>query len=124
VFKFSRYRILPLVVLMAFSALTGCGGGGGTGSSTTYTIGGTVTGLTGTGLILQDLGSDYLKISANGSFSFRTAIAATGIYSVSIASQPSDPLQTCTIANGAGTANSTVTNVLVKCVGDDSLDDV
>src|SRR5260370_36972117 len=46
-----------------------CGGGGGTGP---FTIGGTVTGLTGTGLILQDNGGDDLTLSANGAFAFKT----------------------------------------------------
>ena len=36
----------------------------------TYTIGGTVSGLTGTGLVLQDNGGNNLTVSANGSFKF------------------------------------------------------
>jgi len=40
-----------------------------------YTIGGTVSGLLGTGLVLQDNGGNNLSVSANGSFTFTTAIA-------------------------------------------------
>ncbi len=39
------------------------GGGGGAG---TFTIGGSVVGLSGTGLILQDNGGDNLAIAASG----------------------------------------------------------
>src|ERR1700746_830179 len=53
------------------------GSGSGSGSSaTTFSIGGTVTGLAGTGLILQDNGTDNLAITGNGSFTFKTAIAS------------------------------------------------
>jgi len=34
----------------------------------TFTIGGTVTGLVGTGLVLQDNAIDSLTVSANGSY--------------------------------------------------------
>ena len=117
-FKLSRYRFVLLATLIAFSALTGCGGGsGGTGSSTTYTIGGNVSGLTGTGLILRDLNSDDYSVSANGPFTFKTAVAVTGLYFVTVAQQPSTPSQTCTVANGNGTTSAMVTNVQVVCVG-------
>jgi len=52
----------------------GGGGGGGTGSGS-FTVGGTVTGLTGTGLVLQDNGGDNLAITGNGAFTFKTAVA-------------------------------------------------
>src|SRR5215831_20631647 len=64
-------------------ALASCGGGGGGGgnntppppppSATKYTIGGTVTGLSGTGLVLQDNGGDNLAVSASGPFTFATS---------------------------------------------------
>lgn len=116
--NFSRYRLVPLVLLICFSALTSCGGGSGTGSSATYSIGGEVSGLTGTGLVIQDLGSDSKAISADAPFfTFRTAVAVTGVYNVTVEAQPSNPKQTCTVANGAGTVSANVTGVLVKCIG-------
>src|SRR5208337_2983204 len=44
----------------------------------TYTIGGTVFGLAGTGLVLQDNGGSNLTVTANGSFTFSAAIASGG----------------------------------------------
>ncbi len=81
----------------------------------TYTIGGTVSGLTGTGLVLQNNGGNNLTITANGSFTFSTAITSGGAYKVTVLTQPSSPTQTCTVANGSGTATANVTNVQVAC---------
>lgn len=93
-----------------YTSSGGTGGGGGTTPATTYTIGGTVTGLSGGSVTLLNNGSDSTSVSANGSFSFSTP---TSNYSVSISSQPSG--QTCTVANGSGTASADVTNVSVTC---------
>ncbi len=56
------FFLMSLIILAGCShaittggCVTNCGGGGGTGP---FTISGTVTGLTGTGLILQDNGGD------------------------------------------------------------------
>jgi len=84
-------------------------------TTATYTIGGTVSGLAGTGLVLQDNGKDNLPISANGSFTFATPIIAGSAYSVTILSQPSNPAQTCVASNGTGTATTNVTSVQVNC---------
>jgi hypothetical protein len=78
-----------------------------------YTIGGTVTGLSGS-VTLQDNGANNLTLTANGAFTFTTAIAAAAPYAVSVLTQPSG--QTCTISNGSGTVGSAnVTNVAVAC---------
>jgi uncharacterized repeat protein (TIGR03803 family) len=104
-------------VAIAALFLVGCGSGGsGTNPPPqTYTVGGTVSGLSGTGLVLQNNGGNNLSISENGSFTFSTAIAAGGAYSVAVLTQPSNPVQTCTVANGTGIANTNVTNVQVSC---------
>jgi hypothetical protein len=87
-------------------------------STTTYTIGGTVSGLTGTGLVLQDNSGNNLALSASGSFTFITAVASGSTYSVTVLTQPSSPLQSCTVTSGSGTASANVTNVQVTCVGE------
>ena len=51
---------------VAVSCTTSTGG--------SYTVGGTVSGLSGT-VVLQDNGGDNLSVSANGSFTFATALA-------------------------------------------------
>jgi hypothetical protein len=81
----------------------------------TYTIGGTVSGLSGTGLVLQDNGGNNLSISANGGFTFTTAIASGGAYRVTVLTQPSSPAQTCGVTNGSGTASANVTSIQINC---------
>ena len=80
---------------------------------TTYTIGGTVSGLTGTGLVLQDNGGNNLSVSANGGFAFSNSVASGATYSVSVLTEPTG--QSCTVTNGSGTASANVTNVQVTC---------
>ena len=60
----------------------------------TFTIGGTVSGLnTGTSVTLLDKGSNALKVTANGSFTFTTALATGATYKVTIGTQPTGDLQ-------------------------------
>jgi len=85
-------------------------------STDTYTVGGTVSGLSGTGtVVLQNNGTDPQTIdSAQGSFTFSTAIAQGSTYAVTVQTQPET--QTCTVSNGTGTmGGSNVTNVSVTC---------
>jgi hypothetical protein len=82
-----------------------------------YTIGGAIAGLTGSGLVLQNNGGNDLAIPAAAtSFVFGVGVNAGGGYNVTVKAQPSNPSQTCTIANGTGTANGNVTSVVVNCV--------
>ena len=79
----------------------------------TYTVGGTVSGLTGT-VVLQDNGADDLSISSNGTFTFATKVADGAGYNVTVKTQPSS--QTCTASSNTGTiAGANVTNVSVVC---------
>ena len=83
--------------------------------SATYTVGGTVSGLSGT-VVLQDNGADNLSLSANGPFTFATPLAAGAAYSVTVKTNPSG--QTCTVTSGSGTiAAANITNVAVSCTG-------
>ncbi len=111
------WSLLWVVSVLALFAGCSSGGSGGTvqTQTTTYTIGGTVSGLSGSGLVLEDNGGNNTTITANGSFTFSTAIASGGAYSVTVLTQPSNPAQTCSVANGSGTASSNVTNVQVSC---------
>ena len=77
-----------------------------------YTLGGSVSGLTGT-LVLQNNGGNTVTITANGSYTF--PVAATGAYNVTVITQPAG--QTCTFTNNVGTiASASVTNISVSCV--------
>jgi hypothetical protein len=87
----------------------------GTDAASTFVVGGTVSGLAGTGLVLKN-GSETLAISANGTFTFTTAMASGAAYDVSVSSQPSSPSQTCAITRGTGTLTTAdVTDVAVAC---------
>ena len=83
-----------------------CGGG-------VYSVGGTVSGLSGT-VVLQDNGGDNLSVTASGPFTFATSLASGAAYSVTVNTNPSG--QTCTVSNGSGTvAAANVTGVAVSC---------
>lgn len=81
-------------------------------TNTTYTVGGNVSGLVGT-LVLQNNLGDDLTITADGSFTFSTAIANGTTYDVTVKNQPSG--MTCSVSNGSGTATANITNVSVSC---------
>lgn len=84
-----------------------------------YTIGGTVTGLAGSGLVLQNNAADDLTIAANGTFVFKTPIASGATFAVTVKTQPKSPAQTCTVSGGTGTvAKANVTSVVVNCAAD------
>ncbi len=82
--------------------------------TTQPTIGGTVTGLSGT-LVLEDNGADTLTLTNNGPFTFPTALTSGAQYAVTVAAPPTT--QICSISNGSGTATANVTNVAVSCSG-------
>jgi len=84
------------------------------GPGATYTIGGSVSGLTGTGLVLRNNGGDDLPVAANGAFTFTTAATQGSAYAVTVAVQPSG--QTCAVTGGSGTVNAAnVGSVQVAC---------
>jgi hypothetical protein len=83
-------------------------------TTSSFTIGGTVAGLTGTGLVLENNAANALPVAANGAFTFSAAVSSGGAYAVTVATQPIG--QTCAVANGAGTVGGgNVTNVAVTC---------
>jgi uncharacterized delta-60 repeat protein len=82
----------------------------------TFTLAGTVSGLSGSGLVLQTNTGDRVTPAANGAFAFTTPLLNGAAYSVSVATQPGNPAQVCTLTNGSGTiAAANVTNILVAC---------
>jgi hypothetical protein len=81
-------------------------------TTNSFTIGGTVNGLTGT-LTLQN-GGEMLTVTTNG-FTFTSPVLSGNTYNVMVVGQPSG--QTCSVTAGAsGTvANGNVTNVVISC---------
>lgn len=116
----SQLAALLLVTML----LAACGGGGdGSSASTatstvaatsTYTVGGSISGLTSEGLILVN-GTDTATPNASDtSFTFPTAVAAGTSYAVTVQLQP-DAVN-CTVSGGSGVVGSAnVTDVAVTC---------
>jgi len=102
-----------VLALASALMLVSCGGGGGT---STYTVGGTVSGLTSGSLVLKNNNGDDLTISANStSFTFTTAQASGAAYSVTAGTRPSR--LACDITNNTGTiAGANVTGVTITCI--------
>ncbi len=80
----------------------------------TYTVGGTVTGLAaGQSVTLLNNGGNARTVSANGTFTFTTAIASGAPYAVTVGTQLAG--KGCTVANGTGEASANVINIGIVC---------
>ena len=137
-----RNRIVSCVLLLATTlGLVSCGGGdgssgssgsggsggggsasgsgsgatGGSSSTQTFTLSGTLTGLSaGSQVVIEDNGADALTLSANGAFSFTAPVMLNGTYTVIVATQPQDA--TCTVQHGTGSGvTANVSNVVLQC---------
>jgi hypothetical protein len=85
-------------------------------TTNSYTISGSVSGLSGTGLVLQTTGGYDVSVSSNGSHTLAT-LASGSVYTITVLSQPTNPAQTCTVSSGSGTVDATnISNVAVTCV--------
>lgn len=84
---------------------------------TQFSIGGTLSGLIGSGLLLRERIAGFeARPTANGPFTIMPAQFDGSSYAVEIAAQPSNPLQVCTVANASGkVAGANVTNIAVSC---------
>jgi hypothetical protein len=115
-------RLARCTLALSVLTLAACGGGGGSPppaptppAPSTYSVGGTVSGLNGT-VLLQNNGGNDVSVSANGAFTFTTPLGAGSSYNVTVKTQPASPAQVCSVSNGAGTVSSgSVTNVSVVC---------
>src|SRR5580704_4020312 len=76
--------------------------------SNTYILSVTVSGLTGTGLVLITSGGQHLNVTGNGTVAFPNPVGLAST-TVAVASQPSTPSQTCQVASqGKPNANSVI----------------
>jgi Lactonase, 7-bladed beta-propeller len=90
---------------------------GGTASAPPqYTLGGRVSGLSGSGLVLANNTGETLNVGDDESFTFKTTFPRGSPYYVVVLSQPSSPTQTCVATNSSGTMEaSNVTSIMVAC---------
>ena len=84
--------------------------------NTPYSLGGTITGLTGTGLVLANGAATVSPVAGSTTFTFTTQVGNSLPYGVTVLAQPTG--QTCSVtANGTGyMGTAAVTNVAVTCV--------
>lgn len=112
-------QLLLAFLAAASLSFSGCGSGSSIHHSIpatqSYNIAGTVTGLSGSGLVLEVNGGNNLPVSANGSFAFTTPISSGDAYMVTILTQPSNPAQSCIVLNPGGVAGSSMSSVQVTC---------
>jgi hypothetical protein len=120
-------RLAGTACAAAALSLAACSGGVSTTDTpgaVPFTVGGTVTGLAGAGLVLQNNGGDSLKVPASGSFVFPTTLITGNSYLVSVSSQPTSPDQTCVVANGSGiVADGNITTIAIQCANKTSATD-
>lgn len=130
---------VPFYILVSCLFIVGCGGGGSTSTpaqpsanvaqsvlasssssasvaESAYIIGGTISGLVGSGLVLQNNNGDDIAINGDGNFSFPTKLANKKTYDVRVKTRPATPAQTCRIENYKGVVSAGhVTNINVIC---------
>ena len=120
-FAARRLAVVGLAAVLLYSCQgtetpSGIEGTGGSPPPTQYTVGGSVGGLIGSGLVLQDNGGNDLALTSNGSFVFSTPVMSGAPYAVTIETQPTNPAQTCVLTAGTGAVtDANVSNVVVTC---------
>src|SRR5258708_17234396 len=117
------HRQVALALVAVFMA--SCNGNGSSGcilcGPKAANLEGTVSGLVGSRLQLQN-GSTPLNASLNGAGANGSAILF-GIanfnttYNITVRTQPTNPSQTCAVANGTGhIGNADLTNIALTCI--------
>jgi len=83
-------------------------------ASAAFTVGGTISGLTGNGLVLAN-GSDTTSPAPGATtFTFPTKLTSAAAFTVTVFTQPAG--QTCAVSNGTGVIlTSSVNNVVISC---------
>ncbi|MFA5248636.1 MAG: choice-of-anchor Q domain-containing protein, partial [Patescibacteria group bacterium] len=80
---------------------------------TTYTVGGTISGLSGT-VVIQNNSSDDISTTTSGAFTFSTPLADSASYAVTVLTNPTH--QSCAVTNGSGTIDSAnVSDITIAC---------
>ncbi|MBU0481691.1 MAG: hypothetical protein KKG47_11380 [Proteobacteria bacterium] len=114
-------------VLVANSGCSGSSSGGESSSGGSVTqptaaasssvVRVTTSGLLGTGLVVQNNGTEDLAINENTTAWFPTPVKEGSSCEVTIVSQPVSPAQTCDVVNGTMVVNGgSVVDVQVKCL--------
>lgn len=120
-----KFTLTVRTVLIAtlITGLSGCGGGDKAPPPPPppppppLTVGGSVSGLAGGEVVVQNNGAEDLTVKANGKFKFPKALTQGGAYAVTVKTSPVLPVkQTCTVSQGNGKiADKEVNSVAVAC---------
>lgn len=83
-----------------------------------FTVGGTINGLIGGSVVLDNHRGIIKEFTENGPFTFTDLPSPSGTpYFVKVFRQPFAPVQVCTVSNGSGVfSNANVINIVVNCV--------
>jgi hypothetical protein len=84
----------------------------------TFTVGGSVSGMSGTALEISNNGSDRLQIDVDGAFAFAVELSDGAAYDVQVTVQPQNPDNLCTVEYGSGAiAGADVSDIEILCTG-------
>jgi DNA-binding beta-propeller fold protein YncE len=129
----ARHNLRNFVALVCIPAFTACSPSGEFSGSSLLcltcgpfadNLGGTLSGLVGSRLTLQDNSMTLSQLNgapANGTNLIFGSADFNTSHDITVATQPTNPSQTCVVANGTGTATgsvgsaSNVTNITVTC---------
>ena len=105
------------IALLCAASVVACGSGG------SLRLGGTVNGLTKTGLVLTNNGgSDFTLVprpsEPSFTFAFPSLVGTDDNYNVTVSAQPTGAVCTIREGTGNGRATSNVVSIVVDCITD------
>ncbi len=82
-----------------------------------FSLGGRVVGLNGSGLeLIENSSGDTLAINADGGFVFADTYPDDSSYSVTVSTQPASPEQVCTVIDGTGIfSGGDISGIAIRC---------
>ena len=88
-----------------------------TGPSGPFKISFTVSGLLGSGLAINlNSGAETIIVNADGNYEFTTVLNSGSNFNVSIQTQPTLPVQTCSVSGGSGVVgHGNINSIIVNC---------
>ncbi len=105
---FLLYPVFTALLLM----LAACGSPDGVQG---YTVSAEVSGLQGKGLRLSLNGAESLTVAQDGTVKFKSVIPYTKDFQVTIAQQPSEPVQTCVVKKQPSQIKDAIKTITVMC---------
>lgn len=116
-------RPTPISISVALLTMIACSNGGdsttgpdGGGTTEAHRISISISGLQGTGAIVQLNGANDSTLASGRTTAYYTNVPKGTKYAITVKTQPIQPWQNCVIANGTGTMGTTdVSDVAMTC---------